>query len=83
MKIFYTEKSAKQLSELPEEIQQRIVQKMRFYAEQKNPLKFAKRLFDYGEGEFCFRFGDYRLIFDVINGSIYVLKIGRRDKVYD
>ncbi|MDP3947339.1 MAG: type II toxin-antitoxin system RelE/ParE family toxin [bacterium] len=83
MEIFYTSKSAGQLENLPRPVQKRIVGKMRFYVAQKNPLKFAKRLIDYNEGEYRFRIGDYRIIFDVKDGIVYVLKIDKRDKVYD
>ena len=82
MKIFYTYKAAKQLENLPRSVQKRIVEKMRFYANQKDLLKFAKRLIDYREGEYRFRVGDYRLIFDVIKDTIYILKIDKRDKIY-
>lgn len=83
MKIFYTSKAAKQLNDLPRSVQKRIVDKMRFYAEQENPLKFAKRLTDSREGEFRFRVEDYRLIFDIADDNIYILKIAERDKIYD
>lgn len=83
MKIFYTSKAAKQLEGLPHSIQRRIVDKMRFYVKQKNPLRFAKRLTDYREGEFRFRIVDYRLIFDTKDDSIYILKVAKRDKIYD
>jgi len=82
MDVFYTRKSAKQLKSLPHSIQKRIVEKMRFYASQNDPLKFAEHLSDRREGEFRFRVGNYRLIFDVRANAIYVLKIDRRDKVY-
>jgi len=83
MEVFYTRKSAKQLKSLPYSIQKRIVEKMRFYASQNNPLEFAEHLTDYREGEYRFRIGDYRVIFDVKDDSVYVLKIDRRDKVYE
>ena len=82
MDVFYTRKSAKQLKSLPHSIQKRIVEKMRFYANQNDLLKFAEHLSDRREGEFRFRVGNYRLIFDVRANMIYVLKIDRRDKVY-
>lgn len=83
MKIFYTYRAAKQLAALQRPIQKRIIEKMRFYANQTNPLKFAKRLVDYREGEYRFRVGEYRLTFDVKKDIIYILKIAKRDKVYD
>ena len=82
MDVFYTQKSVKQLKSLSHSIQKRIVEKMRFYASQNDPLKFAEHLSDRREGEFRFRVGNYRLIFDVRANMIYVLKIDRRDKVY-
>ncbi len=83
MEIFYTSKAAKQLNDLPRSVQKRIVDKMRFYAEQENPLKFAKPLTDSREGDFRFRVGDYRLVFDVKKDNIYILKVAKRDKIYD
>ncbi len=83
MKIFYTYKAAKQLKDLPRLIQKRIIEKMRFYVKQDNPLKFAEHLTNCKEGEFRFRIGDYRIIFDVEKNTIYVLKIRKRDKAYD
>lgn len=83
MKISFTHKAAKQLEDLPRSVQKRIIEKMRFYAEQKDPLKFAKRLSDYHEGEFRFRIGNYRLMFDVKRSAIYILKIDKRDKAYN
>lgn len=83
MEIVYANKAAEELKNLPRELQRRIAKKMRFYAEQKDPLKFAKRLNDYREGEFRFRIGKYRILFDVKNETIYVLKIENRDKSYD
>ena len=56
---------------------------MRFYIEQGQPLKFAKRLTDYREGEFRFRIGYYRVVFDVKDNTIYIIKIDKRDQAYD
>lgn len=69
MDIFYARRAGKQLESLPPSIQKRIVQKMRFYVTQKNPLKFAQRLTDSREGNFRFRIGEYRAVFDVVNGA--------------
>lgn len=82
MKIFYTRKAAKDLENLPFGAQKRIAKKMRFYAEQSDPLKFAERLTESREGEFLFRIGDYRVIFDVTKNQIIVLAIRKRDEAY-
>ena len=83
MKVFYTHKAAKQFENLPRAVQKRIAKKMRFYVSQKDPLKFSEHLTGHEEGEFRFRIGDYRVVFDVIKNTIYVLKIGKRDKIYE
>ena len=83
MKVFYADRAAKQLENLSCSDQGRIVVKMRFYAFQTDPLKFAKCLSDEREGRFRFRIGDHRVVFDVKNDTIYVLKIGKRESVYN
>ena len=83
MRILYTHKAAKQLEKLPRLVQKRIAAKMRFYAKQRNPSSFAETLTNFEEGQFRFRIGDYRVIFDTKGDSIFVLKIGKRDKIYE
>lgn len=83
MEIFYAHQAAKQLEALPKANQKRIAAKMRFYASQKDALKFAERLTNFEEGEFRFRIGRHRIIFDAAKNTIYVLKIAWRDKAYE
>ena len=64
MEVRYTHKAAEDFKGLSRDTQERIAKKMRFYASQQKPLKFAKRLVDPREGEFRFRVGDYRIFFD-------------------
>ena len=82
MEIHYTFKAAEDLEKLPQNIQKRIATKMRFYAVQKDPLRFAEKLAEPREGEFRFRVGDYRIVFDMVGNKIFVLKIKKRDEVY-
>ena len=83
MEIRYTHRAAHDLRKLPRTVQKRIAIKMRFYAEQNDPLAFAKRIQNPDEGQFRFRIGDYRVIFDVIRGILFILRIVRRDKAYE
>ena len=83
MEIFYTRKAEEDFERLPFELQRRIAIKMRFFASEHDPLKFAKHLTDAREGEFRFRVGDYRIFFDVIRGKIFVLSIKHRSKSYE
>lgn len=82
MDFQYSHRAARQFSKLPRTIQVRIAEKMRFYASQDDPLRFAEHLTDYREGEYRFRVGDYRVSFDVGDGEIIILKVGRRDQMY-
>ncbi|MEK7567120.1 MAG: type II toxin-antitoxin system RelE/ParE family toxin [Patescibacteria group bacterium] len=82
MEFYYTYRARDNLRGLPALIQKRIAKKMRFYAAQKDPLKFAERLTDSREGEFRFRVGDYRIFFDVVKNKIIVLKIYNRKDAY-
>ena len=55
---------------------------MRFYAETKNPLRFAEQLTNYKDADFRFRIGEYRVMFDVVNNSIFILSIKHRKEAY-
>ncbi len=82
MEIVYTKRAAKDLENLPKDIQRRLATKMRFYAAQPDPLQFAERLTDPELGDYRFRVGDWRIVFDILGKEIVVLKIKKRDKVY-
>ncbi|MFQ6120590.1 MAG: type II toxin-antitoxin system RelE/ParE family toxin [Methanosarcinales archaeon] len=56
--------------------------KLRFYASQPNPLNFAKPIKDSRFGNWRFQIGDYRILFDVENNKIIILKVGHRKDVY-
>ena len=83
MEVRYTRKAVEDFKSLPHDTQRRIAKKMRFYASQSKPLKFAKRLIDPREGEFRFRIGDYRIFFDVKKDTLFILKIKHRKDAYE
>jgi len=82
MKISYTKTAILDLVSLPRGLQKRIASKMRFYAEVENPLRFAERLTDYKDANFRFRVGEYRIMFDVVHSSIFILSIKHRKEAY-
>ena len=75
------------LQTLDESVARRIAIKLRFFAARDNPLHFAKRLKNSAYGDFRFRVGDYRIIFDCdARGTITILTILRirhRREAYD
>jgi mRNA interferase RelE/StbE len=82
MEIVFTHSAFRQLKKLDIKIQKRIIDKLKFFASQKNPLQFAESLKDYRFGHFRFRIGDYRAIFDVEKEKIIILKVSHRKEIY-
>ena len=75
-------KAAKEVDKLPSQIRKRILKKLKFYSSQENPFRFAEKLKDYRLGEYRFRIGDYRILFDAENHKIIILKVGHRKDIY-
>ncbi|MFN4212524.1 MAG: type II toxin-antitoxin system RelE family toxin [Microgenomates group bacterium] len=49
---------------------------------QKNPLLYARRLTSSIIGEYRFRVGDYRVVFDIKGKKIVILRIVHRREIY-
>lgn len=82
--VIFSEKASQEFWKLPNNIQKRIKIKLQFFSEQKNPLLFAKPMVGGDQfGEYRFRVGDYRVIFDYTQATIMVVKVGHRRNVYD
>lgn len=78
----FNKKAEKEVDKLPPKIRKRILKKLKFYSSKENPLRFAERLRDRSFGEYRFRVGDYRLLFDLKNRKITILKVGHRKDIY-
>lgn len=85
--VVYTEKARDDLHSFGLSLQRRIAKKIHFFSLQKNPLSFAKRLNNTALGQYRFRIGDYRVLFDVDNRGkiniLMILRIKHRKDVYD
>jgi len=77
----FTPKAFKKLEKLPGDIQRRIFVKLDYFCE-TNPMIFAEKLTDWQPGEFRFRVGDYRVIFDFEDVTIIILDVGHRREIY-
>lgn len=80
MKFWFTANAEDQLKRLPAFLQKRIVSKIDLYATQPDPLQFAEPLS--ASDFYRFRIGDYRVIFELLHGTIWILAIKRRDEAY-
>lgn len=79
----FVSSSLRDLKKLPKNKQKQIIEKLEYFISTDNPLSFAKTLTNYNIGQYRFRIGDYRVIFDLdINETIYILRIGHRREIY-
>lgn len=82
----YTKNAVRDLRQLDQQVSKRILKKMDFFSKQENPLKFAKKLKDFSLGEYRFRIGDYRVLFDLDEDGnmkiLMVLSIKHRREAY-
>ena len=67
-------------------MQKRIANKLRFFIKDGDPLGYAKKIKDNRLGNYRFRVGDYRIIFDVNDKGeivvLMVLRVKHRKEVY-
>ena len=79
-RIIFTNRALKDLEKIDKETQIRIAEKLKEYAE--NPFKYARKLISPQIGTYRFKIGDYRIIFDIDEENIVVLRIGHRKSIY-
>lgn len=75
-------KAAKDIQSLDEVIQKRIARKLKFFLAQDDPLAFAKKLVNSKDGDYRWRVGHYRVIFDAKSNVILILRVQHRGQVY-
>lgn len=80
--IIVTKSAAKDIKKLDNVVRKRLKRKLEFYLEQENPLAFAEHLTDPAEGDYRFRIGNYRAVFDVDGSKLVLLRVRHRSEVY-
>ena len=78
--LVYTHRAVKDIQKLEPKIKKRIGEVLLKHKE--DPLKYAKKLTDHKFGTYRFRIGDYRVIFDIEDNEIVVLRVGHRKFIY-
>lgn len=76
-----TDFARRRLKKLPPEVQLRIIKKVKYFC-QINPMVYADRLTNRDLGQYRFRIGDYRVIFDVADDVITIINLGHRREIY-
>jgi mRNA interferase RelE/StbE len=79
-RLAYTGRAIKDIRRLEQKVKERIGKTLLRYAEE--PFKYAEKLTDSRLGEYRFRIGDYRVIFDLEGDEIVVLRVGHRRDIY-
>ena len=82
MKCIFQPSADKKFAKLPPEIKKRIITKLDFFTSTSNPLLFAEPLSRHEIGQYRFRIGDYRIIFDLKDKDIIILNLGHRRDIY-
>ncbi|MBN1495012.1 type II toxin-antitoxin system RelE/ParE family toxin [Candidatus Peregrinibacteria bacterium] len=87
-KITYTNSADNDLAKLEKDLAKRIITKLNFFLQSKNPLEYAKKLKGLKLDTYRYRIGDYRVIFRLNkeNNTIVILVILRilhRKSVYN
>jgi len=78
----FSTEALKDFKKLTPEIQKRIVKKMDYFIASGQPLEFAESLVNYDIGQYHFRVGDHRIVFDLEGEVIVVLTLGHRKDIY-
>lgn len=79
-RIIYTRRAQKDISKLAPEIRENIGNALEKYSD--SPLDFARKMVDSELGTYRFRVGDYRIIFDIEDANIVVLRVGHHRDIY-
>lgn len=82
-RIVFKPSAQKQMNGLNKVTQQRLAKKLQFFISQPDPLDYAVKMADSGlDGQYRFRIGDYRIIFDLVYPKIVILKVQHRRDIY-
>jgi mRNA interferase RelE/StbE len=78
--LVYTHKAAKDIHNIEPRVRKRIGKALLRYKE--DPIKYSRKMINSEHVSYRFRIGDYRVIFDIENDDIVVLRIGHRREIY-
>ncbi len=79
-KLVYTKSAYKNIQKLDTVTKRRIKRKIEAYL--RKPLFYAKKLVASTIGEYHWRIGNYRVVFDLRGKNIIVLRIEHRREIY-
>lgn len=80
--IFFTKEARKDIERLDTVVKKRLHKKFLEIANSKDISRTAKKLVSFEAGEYRIRVGDYRVIFDIEDNDLIVLRVRHRKDVY-
>lgn len=78
----FTNRSLKDFQKLNPVTQKHILKKLKFYLDSPDPMHYAHPLTEIEDAGYRYRFGAYRLLFDVKDETIIILRIQHRREIY-
>jgi mRNA interferase RelE/StbE len=78
--LVYTRRASRDISKLHRNTRERIRKSLERYVEA--PFSYARKMTDSTLGTYRFRIGEYRVIFDVEDDEIVILRVGHRSDIY-
>jgi len=79
-KVVYTKSAFKDIKKLDQVAKRKIKNKIEAYLQ--NPTSNAKRLTNPKIGTYRWRAGNYRIVFDIKNKTVVILRMGHRREIY-
>lgn len=79
-RLVYTHRAERDIKSLDLRTRNRIGETLLRYKE--DPLRYSEKLTSSALGNYRFRIGDYRVVFDIEGNEIVVLRVGHRREIY-
>ncbi len=78
--LLYTKTAVSDIRKLDKIVKKKIKNKIEHYS--TNPLSFAKKLTNSTIGQYRWRIGNHRVVFDMHGNNIVILRVGHRKEIY-
>lgn len=79
-KLLYTRSAIKDIQKLDNVAKKKIKKKLEELS--KNPISLSKKLINSSLGDYRYRIGNYRVVFDIDKKYIVILRVGHRKEIY-
>ena len=79
-RLVYTKSTLRDIKKLDRVVRKKLKNKIEIYS--KSPMKHARSLIDARIGSYRWRVGNYRIVFDIEEKDIVILRIRHRREVY-